>query len=61
MSRAIPPLPNMPSWYGAQFKKRTGTPLPLPLTQISDVTDIQIVLLYGAAVALVSIVTRRRV
>jgi hypothetical protein len=21
MSRSIPPLPNTPSWYGAQFKK----------------------------------------
>jgi hypothetical protein len=38
MSGAIPPLPNTPSWRGAQLKKRTGTTLflPLPLTQKRD-------------------------
>jgi hypothetical protein len=35
MCGAIPPLPNTPSWCGAQFKKSTGTTLPLPL-HISD-------------------------
>jgi hypothetical protein len=30
MSGAIPPLPNMFSWYGAQLKKSTETTLPLP-------------------------------
>jgi hypothetical protein len=31
MSGAIPPLPNTPSWRGAQLKKKsTGTNLPLP-------------------------------
>jgi hypothetical protein len=29
MRPAIPPLPNMPSWHGAQLKKNTGTTLPL--------------------------------
>jgi len=28
MSRAIRPIPNTPSWRGAQFKKSTGTILP---------------------------------
>jgi len=27
MRGAIPPLPNMPSWCGAQFEKSTGTTL----------------------------------
>jgi len=31
MHKAIPPLPNMPSWDGAQFKKSTGTTLPFTL------------------------------
>jgi hypothetical protein len=31
MSEAIPPLPNMPSWCGAQLKN-IGTTLPLPST-----------------------------
>jgi hypothetical protein len=30
MCGAIPPLPNTPSWRGAQFKKSIGTTLPLP-------------------------------
>jgi len=30
MHGAIPPLPNMSSWHGAQLKKSTGTTLPLP-------------------------------
>jgi len=30
MRGAIPPLPNAPSWCGAQFKKSTGTALSLP-------------------------------
>jgi hypothetical protein len=30
MSGAIPPLPDMPSWCGAQLKESTGTTLPLP-------------------------------
>jgi hypothetical protein len=29
MSGAIPPLPNTPSWRGAQLKEITGTTLPL--------------------------------
>jgi hypothetical protein len=29
MRGAILPLPNTPSWRGAQFKKSTGTTLPL--------------------------------
>jgi hypothetical protein len=28
---AIPPLPNTPSWHGAQLKKSTMATLPLPL------------------------------
>jgi hypothetical protein len=32
MSEAIPPLPNTPLWRSAQFKKSTGTTLPLPCT-----------------------------
>jgi hypothetical protein len=28
MRGSIPPLPNTPSWRGAQFKKSTGTTLP---------------------------------
>jgi len=28
MRGAIPPLPNTPSWRGAQLKKSTGTTLP---------------------------------
>jgi hypothetical protein len=28
MHGAIPPLPNTPSWRGAQFKRSTGTSLP---------------------------------
>jgi hypothetical protein len=31
MREAVPPLTNTPSWRGAQFKKSTGTTLPLPL------------------------------
>jgi hypothetical protein len=31
MNKAILSLPNTPSWSGAQFKKITGTTLPLPL------------------------------
>jgi hypothetical protein len=32
MCGAIPLLPDMPSWCGAQFKKKsTGTTLPVPL------------------------------
>jgi hypothetical protein len=31
MSGAIPSLPNMPSWHGAQLKISTGTTLPLPV------------------------------
>jgi len=30
MREAVPPLTNTPSWRGAQFKKSTGTTLPLP-------------------------------
>jgi hypothetical protein len=36
MSGAIPPLPNTPSWRGAQLKKAQGQLylLPLPLTYL---------------------------
>jgi hypothetical protein len=30
MRGTIPPLPNMPSWRGAQLKESTGITLPLP-------------------------------
>jgi hypothetical protein len=30
MRGAIPPLPNTPSWRGAQFKYKQGKILPLP-------------------------------
>jgi hypothetical protein len=36
MRGAIPPLPNTPSWRGAQFKKEgTGTTLPFTFSSIS--------------------------
>jgi hypothetical protein len=34
MFGAIPPLPNTPSWHGAQLKKSTGTALPFTFTLI---------------------------
>jgi hypothetical protein len=36
MSGAIPPLRNTPSWRGAQFKKSTGTTLPLALPSSTE-------------------------
>jgi len=40
MSEAIPPLPNTPSWRGAQLKKSTGTTLPFTFIHRS-VRDLQ--------------------
>jgi hypothetical protein len=38
MSVAIPPLPNTPSWRGAQLKNTGITlPLPLPLEEYKEV------------------------
>jgi hypothetical protein len=31
MCGTVPPLPNTPSWHGAQLKTSIGTTLPLPL------------------------------
>jgi hypothetical protein len=48
MRGEIPPLPNTPSWRGAQLKKSTGTALPLPFTFIclSDKLILCVVLLH---------------
>jgi len=35
MSGALTPLPNTPSWHGAQLKKSTGTPLPFYTKNLS--------------------------
>jgi hypothetical protein len=37
MRGAIPPLPNTPSWCGAQLKKSTGSTLFSPLPLIENV------------------------
>jgi len=51
MRRAIPPLPNTPSWRGTQFKKMRRTTLPLPYLYVLFL----IVSLIGLAVCLLQI------
>jgi hypothetical protein len=51
MRGTIPPLPNTPSWRGAQLKSSTGTTLPLtftvPLMDKHTVPSGMSVYLYG--------------